>query len=104
MEYNELITRVQQAPTEVPSTDTLLGGMRRTLRRRQQQRQILISAAAMLLIGGAASLSLPSSGRNTEPTLAERVSRSLNTRPNDIPAPLAGYRHSTFNHQILTLI
>ncbi|MBQ8704027.1 MAG: hypothetical protein IJ524_06595 [Bacteroidales bacterium] len=104
MEYNELITRVQQAPTEAPSTDTLLGGMRNTLRRRRQQRQTLVSAVAVLVIGGAAILSLPASERSTEPTLAERVSRSLDTRPNDIPAPLLGYQHSTFNRQILTLI
>lgn len=104
MEYNELIANAQRAPIEVPATEELLGGMRRTLHRRQQRRQTLLSAAAILMIGTATIITLPPSDSSVEPTLAERVSRSLNVRPNDIPAPLLGYQHSSHNRQILTLI
>lgn len=37
-------------------------------------------------------------------TLAERVSRTIDTPRNDVPAPLAGYRHSIYNRQIYTLL
>jgi hypothetical protein len=33
------------------------------------------------------------------PTLAEAVSATLPSSPNDLPAPLAGYKNSIRNHQ-----
>ncbi len=103
MEYKDLITRVQRAPVDVPDTDAILDGMRRTLRRRRQQR-MTVFGVVMLLLGSTMALPLLSSPAEPEPTLAERVSSKLDARPKDIPAPLAGYRHSLYNRQIFTLI
>lgn len=104
MEYNDLITRVQQAPVEVPDTDTILGSMRRTVRRKELRRRTLLSSVFILVAGGAMMLPLFTPPHTGELTLAERVSRSLDVRPNDIPAPLLGYQHSMYNRQILTWI
>lgn len=104
MEYNDLITRVQQAPVDVPDADAILGSMRRTVRRRELRRRTLLSSAFVLAVGVAMVLPLATSHGTSELTLAERVSRSLDVRPNDIPAPLLGYQHSIHNRQILTLI
>lgn len=104
MEYNDLITRVQQSTVDVPDTDAILGSMRRTVRRRELRRRTLLSSAFVLVSGVAMALPLATPQVSSELTLAERVSRSLDMRPNDIPAPLLGYQHSMHNRQILTLI
>ena len=104
MEYNDLITRVQQAPVDVPDADAILGSMRRTVRRRELRRRTLLSSVFVLAVGVAMIFPLSTSHGTSELTLAERVSRSLDVRPNDIPAPLLGYQHSMHNRQILTLI
>lgn len=104
MEYNELITRVQQAPVEAPDTDALLQGMHHTLQRRQRQRQWAVSMFFVLVMGATIAL-LPSATPTAHPiTLAEQVSRRLDVPRNNAPAPLVGYRHSIRNRQIYTLI
>ena len=102
MEYNELITKARQAPIDVPDTDVILGGMRRTLRRRQQRQTVF--GVVMLLGVSAMTLPLLSVPAEPEPTLAERVSRLFNTPPADIPAPVLGYQHSIHQRQIFTMI
>lgn len=104
MEYNELIAKAQQAFDEPPATDVLLDGMRRTLHRRRQRRQALLSAVVVLLAGAAMALPLLPSQHEPLPTLAERVSSQLDARPNNLPAPLAGYQHSMYKRQIYTLL
>ena len=103
MEYKDLITRVQRAPVDVPDTDAILDGMRRTLRRRRQQR-LTVFGVVMLLLGSTMALPLLSSPAEPELTLAERVSRRIDIRPTDTPAPLVGYRNSVHYHQIYTLL
>lgn len=102
MEYNELIERVQQTPIDVPDTDAILGGMRRTLHRRRQQRTLLTSAVCLLLATLPLAVSMGDSPAT--PTLAEAVSATLPSSPNDLPAPLAGYKNSIRNHQTTTVI
>lgn len=97
MEYNKLIERMQQTPVEVPDTDAILGGMRRTLHRRRQQRTLLASAVCLLLATLPLTMSMGDS--QSTPTLAEAVSATLPSSPNDLPAPLAGYKNSIRNHQ-----
>jgi hypothetical protein len=104
MEYNELITRAQRASVEPPATDAILGGMRRTLHRRRQRRQAWVTTVVVLLAGAAMALPLLPSQHEPLPTLAERVSSQLDARPNNLPAPLAGYRHSMYKRQIYTLL
>lgn len=105
MEYNELITRARRMETDIPETEDLMSGMRRTMRHRRRQRwHTVLYALTVLIIGGVALIALPPATSRQGMTLAERVSRSLNSRPNDIPAPLLGYRHSNNHRQILTLI
>ena len=102
MEYNELITRVQQASVDVPATDAILTGMHRTLRHRRQQRQALLSLVMLLAVGTSVFFMQP---RNeTRLTLAECVSAHIDTPPTKTPAPLVGYRHSMYNRQIYTLL
>ena len=102
MEYNELITRVQQASVDVPDTDAILTGMHRTLRHRRQQRQMLLSVAIVLAMG--TSLFFLQPRNETRLTLAECVSAHIATPPPKTPAPLVGYRHSMYNRQIYTLL
>lgn len=102
MEYTELITRAQQAPVEVPDTDSILGGMHRTLQRRRRQRQAALSMLLVLAVGASAFFMQPR--YETSVTLAEQVSARIDTPPTRIPVPLAGYRHSMYNRQIYTLL
>ena len=104
MEYNELIERVQQTPSDVPDTDAILGGMRRTVQRRRQQQWAAMGAICLVLAVAPLFLTLQPSSSNPSPTLAESVSATLPSAPGDLPAPLAGYRHSIRNHQTTTLI
>ena len=101
MEYNELIEKIQQQPVDTPDTDAILAGMRRKMHRSRQRRAIVAAAACLLL--AVVPLSLPVAD-TPKPTLAETVSATLPSSPNDLPAPLAGYRHSLRNHQIHTAI
>ena len=100
MEYNELIEKIQQQPVDTPDTDAILAGMRRKMHR-SRQRQALVAAACLLL--AVVPLALPVAD-TPKPTLAETVSATLPSSPNDLPAPLAGYRNSLRNHQIHTVI
>ncbi len=100
MEYNELIEKIQHQPVDTPDTDAILAGMRRKMHR-SRQRQALVAAACLLL--AIVPLSLPVAD-TPKPTLAETVSATLPSSPNDLPAPLAGYRNSLRNHQIHTAI
>lgn len=102
MEYNKLIEKIQRTPVDIPDTDTILGGMRRTLHRRRQQRTLLTTMACLLLVTVSIRLSVDSA--SSSPTLAEVVSATLQSSPNDLPAPLAGYKNSIRNHQAITII
>lgn len=102
MEYNELIEQARQTHIDVPNTDAILGGMRRTVQRRRRQ-QILTVAAVFLLLA-VTPLILPSGSVTSTPTLAESVSATLPSSPGDLPAPLAGYKNSIHNHQTKSLI
>ena len=102
MEYNEPIQKAQSMPVDVPDTGTIIIGMQRTVRRRRQRQTLLAAAACMLLAVIPLTLTLDNSA--AEPTLAETVSATLPSSPNDLPAPLAGYRNSIRNHQKTTLI
>ena len=104
MEYNELIEKVQQTPVDTPDTDAILGGMRHTLQRRRQRNTILAAAACLLLAMVPMTFRFQLSTFNSSPTLAETVSATLQSSPDDLPAPLAGYRNSIRNHQTTTLI
>lgn len=101
MEYNKLIERVQQMPIEVPDTDSILGGMRSTMHRRRKQRRLVFSLAIVLVVGTSAYFMQPRSGKTI--TLAEAISATLQSSPNDLPAPLAGYKNSIRNHQITVI-
>jgi hypothetical protein len=102
MEYNELITKAQQASVDVPDTDAILAGMHRTLRRRRQHWQAVLSMVIVFAIGTAAYFLQPR--YETRLTLAECVSAHIDTPPTRTPAPLVGYRHSMYNRQIYTLL
>lgn len=102
MEYNELITRVQQAAIDVPDTDDILLGMRHTLRHRQHQRQALLSMVLVFAVGVSTFFMQPR--YESHLTLAERVSARIDTPPTRTPAPLVGYRHSMCKRQIYTLL
>ena len=104
MEYNELIEKVQHAPVEVLDTDAILGGMRRTVQRRRQRQMATIAAVCLLLAAAPFTFNFQLSTFNSSPTLAEAVSATLPSSPDDLPAPLAGYRNSIRNHQTKTLI
>lgn len=101
MEYNELIEKIQQQPVDTPDTEAILAGMRRKMHRSRQRRAIVAAAACLLL--AVVPLALPVADM-PKPTLAETVSATLPSSPNDLPAPLAGYRNSLRNHQIHTVI
>lgn len=102
MEYNELIEKVRHTSVDTPDTDKILNGMRLTVQRRRQQQ--LLTAATVCLLFAVTPLILPLGNDNSTPTLAETVSATLPSSPNDLPAPLAGYKNSLRNHQIETLI
>lgn len=102
MEYNELITKAQQAAVDSPDTDAILTGMHRTLRRRRQQWQALLSVVMLLAVGTSVFFLQPRS--ETRLTLAECVSAHIDTPSTKTPAPLVGYRHSMYNRQIYTLL
>lgn len=101
MEYNELIAKIQHQPVDTPDTDAILAGMRRKMHRSRQRRAIVAAAACLLL--AVVPLALPVAD-TPKPTLAETVSATLPSSPNDLPAPLSGYRNSLRNHQIHTAI
>ena len=101
MEYNELIEKIQQQHVDTPDTDAILAGMRRKMHRSRQRRAMVAAAACLLL--AVVPLALPVAD-TPKPTLAETVSATLPSSPNDLPAPLAGYRNSLRNHQIHTAI
>lgn len=100
MEYNELIEKIQQQPVGTPDTDAILAGMRRKMHRSRQRRAIVAAACLLLAI---VPLALPVAD-TPKPTLAETVSATLPSSPDDLPAPLTGYRNSIRNHQSKTLI
>lgn len=102
MEYKELIEKAQAMPVDVPDTDTIITGMHRTIQRRRQ-RQTLLAAAACILLA-IMPLTMTVGGSSARPTLAETVSATLPSSPDDLPAPLAGYKNSLRNHQIHTAI
>ncbi len=102
MEYNELIERAQRMSVDIPDTDTILSGMRRTLYRRRQQRRIVFSLAIVLVVGTSAYFMQLRSEKAI--TLAETISATLQSSPTDLPAPLAGYKNSIRNHQTTALI
>lgn len=102
MEYNELITKVQQAEVDAPDTDTILTGMRRTLSHRRRQRQVVLSTVLVLVVGASSIFLQPRYENHI--TLAEQVSAHIDTPPTKTPAPLVGYRHSMYNRQIYTLL
>ena len=102
MEYNELITKAQQASVDAPGADAILSGMHRTLRRRRQQRQMVLSVVLVFAIGTSVFFLQPR--YETHLTLAERVSAHIDTPTTRTPAPLVGYRHSMYNRQIYTLL
>lgn len=102
MEYNELITRAQQAAVDAPDADAILAGVHRTMHRRHRQRQVALSTVLVLGVGTALFFAQPSYERHI--TLAEHVSAHLDTPTTRTPAPLVGYRHSKYNHQIYTLL
>ena len=102
MEYNELITRAQQAAVDVPDTDTILSGMHRTLNCRRRQRQAVLSAVLVLVVGASGLFLQPR--YESHITIAEQVSAHIDTPPTQTPAPLVGYRHSMYNRQIYTLL
>ena len=104
MEYKELITRAQQTSIDVPDTDALLDGMRRTLRHRRQRNATLVAVACLLLTITPLTLHFTLSSYHPTPTLAESISATLPSCPDDLPAPLAGYRNSIRNHQTSTVI
>lgn len=104
MEYNELIERAQHTPVDIPDTDAILGGMRRTVQRRRQRQWAAVGAVCLLLAVAPLFFTLQRLSSNPSPTLAESVSATLPSTPGDLPAPLAGYRHSIRNHQTTTLI
>ena len=104
MEYNELIAKVQHLPVDVPDSNAILQGVRHKVTRRRRQRQVVASMLVVLVLGGASMLFLPQPTPARPLTLAERVSRTIDTPRNDVPAPLAGYRHSIYNRQIYTLL
>jgi hypothetical protein len=102
MEYNELIEKAQAMPVDVPDTDTIITGVHRTLQRRRQ-RQTLLAAAACILLA-IMPLTLSIDGSSPKLTLVESVSATLPSSPDNLPAPLTGYRNSIRNHQTKTLI
>lgn len=103
MEYNELIEKAQHAPVDTPDTDVILGGMHHTLNRRRQHNTLLATAACLIVASAPLFFSLTS--QSPAPTLAEVVSATIQSSPNDLPAPIAGYRNSIRNHnKIITLI
>ena len=102
MEYNELIEKAQAMPVDVPDTGTIITGIQHTIQRRRQ-RQTLLAAAACILLA-IMPLTMTVGGSSARPTLAETVSATLPSSPDDLPAPLAGYKNSLRNHQIHTAI
>ena len=102
MEYNKLIEKAQAMHVDIPDTDTIIIGMHRTIQRRRQRQTLLAAAACLLLAVIPLTLSLDDSPAN--PTLAEAVSATLPSSPDNLPAPLTGYRNSIRNHQSKTLI
>ena len=105
MEYNKMIELVRQSTPEAPETTELLAGVHRTLQVRRRQQAMLASIACIaLLTVPLLTLNFQSSSPNPSPTLAEAVSATVESAPNNMPAPLAGYRNSIRNHQTLTII
>ena len=102
MEYNELISRVQQVAVDAPDTDTILSGMHRTMNRRRRQRQTVLSSVLVLVMGASGLFLQPR--YESHITLAEQVSAHIDTPPTKTPAPLVGYRHSIYYRQIYTLL
>ena len=102
MEYNELITKAQQASVDAPDTNAILSGMRHTLQRRQRHQQVVLSAALVLVV--CVSVFFMQPRYESHVTLAEYVSAKIDTPPTRTPAPLVGYRHSMYNRQIYTLL
>ena len=102
MEYNELIEKVKQTSVDVPATDAILGGIRHTVRRRRNQRQLVFSLTLVLAVGASAYFMQPRYEKTI--TLAELVSRNIDTPPTQEPAPIVGYRNSIHNRQIYTLL
>ena len=100
MEYNELIAKIQHQPVDTPDTEAILAGMRRKMHRSRQRRAIVAAAACLLL--AVVPLALPVAD-TPKPTLAETVSATLPSSPDNLPAPLTGYRNSIRNHQTKTL-
>lgn len=104
MEYNELIEKVRHTAVDTPDTDAILDGMHHTMRRRRQRQTTAVAAVCLLLAVVPLTFRIPLSTSHPHPTLVETVSATLPSSPNDLPAPLAGYKNSLRNHQIETVI
>ena len=102
MEYNALIEKAQAMPVDVPDTGTIITGIQHTIQRRRQRQTLLAATACVLL--AIMPLTLSVGGSSAKPTLAESVSATLPSSPDNLPAPLTGYRNSIRNHQTKTLI
>lgn len=100
MEYDEMIARMRPAEAEAPETSALMGGVRRAVRHRRQRNALLAGAATAVLAVAplATQAALPSTG--DAPMLAEQVSLQQPPAADNLPAPWAGYLHSTRNQQI----
>lgn len=101
MEYNELITKAQQSVDDAPDADTIIAGVHHAMRRRRQ-RQALVSVVVALAVGTSAFFMQPR--YETSVTLAEQVSRRVDTPRTKLPAPVMGYQHSIYKRQIYTLL
>ena len=100
-----MIELVRQSTPEAPETVELLAGVHRTMQVRRRQQAMLASIACIaLLTVPLITLNLQPTTPNSYPTLAEAVSATVESAPNNMPAPLAGYRNSIRNHKTLTII
>ena len=97
-----MIELARQSVADAPAIDEVIGGVRHTLQLRRRRQTMLASAVCVLLIAVPLTFSLGTD--SAEPTLVEAVSATVRQAPNDMPAPIQGYRNSIRNHQTLTII
>ena len=102
MEYNKIIELARQSAPDAPGTDEVLNPIHHRLRVRRQRQSVLATLACLLL--AASPLALLYHGNTPSTTLAEAVSATIQTAPDDLPAPLAGYQNSIRNHKTMMLL